>query len=240
MSKANTATAPTGTSKKRIDIAEVSKGDVFSESSHYVYVGKVPMGYQFRHLESDKLIVLDVKYVEELLTTADQYHEDVEVGREDKFWTKAQIDEAVSLRQLPRDVTQQPREGDVRVPGIRSIWANIYSSDVFTVCFEKQDKAITKAAHKKLLDKQKDEALDSIEKARNKVSAAALAIEQIQANPILPSAPGERRELRGYKTQFSSVNGMYDVVDMEINELRKVNVNTIKWLIFGGVKYNVK
>ena len=57
---------------------------------------------------------------------------------------------------------------------------------------------------------------------------------------------GEDRVLRGYKVQFASRDGRYDCVDMDIvrtdkeSGIRPVNINTIKWLIFNGVKYIVK
>lgn len=57
---------------------------------------------------------------------------------------------------------------------------------------------------------------------------------------------GEDRVLRGYKIQFESRDGRYDCVDMDIvrtdkeSGIRPVNINTIKYLIFDGVKYVVK
>ena len=52
--------------------------------------------------------------------------------------------------------------------------------------------------------------------------------------------------LRGYKIQFESRDGRYDCVDMDITKtdkesgVRPVNINTIKYLIFDGVKYVVE
>lgn len=57
---------------------------------------------------------------------------------------------------------------------------------------------------------------------------------------------GEDRVLRGYKIQFESRDGRYDCVDMDITKtnkesgVRPVNINTIKYLIFDGVKYVVE
>lgn len=57
---------------------------------------------------------------------------------------------------------------------------------------------------------------------------------------------GEDRVLRGYKIQFESRDGRYDCVDMDITKtdkesgIRPVNILTIKWLIFNGVKYIVE
>ena len=55
-----------------------------------------------------------------------------------------------------------------------------------------------------------------------------------------------KRILRGYKVQFTSRDGRYNCVDIDIPKaekeigIRPVNLNTIKWIIFGGVKYVVK
>lgn len=54
---------------------------------------------------------------------------------------------------------------------------------------------------------------------------------------------GEDRVLRGFKIQFESRDGRYNCVDMDIednNNIRPVNINTIKWLIIGGTKYVVE
>ena len=57
---------------------------------------------------------------------------------------------------------------------------------------------------------------------------------------------GEDRVLRGYKIQFESRDGRYNCVDMDIQQtdkesgVRPVNINTIKYLIFDGVKYVVE
>lgn len=65
-------------------------------------------------------------------------------------------------------------------------------------------------------------------------------------NPILGFEEGEDRVLRGYKVQFESRDGKYNCVDMDIERtekesgVRPVNINSLKWLIFNGVKYIVK
>jgi hypothetical protein len=71
-------------------------------------------------------------------------------------------------------------------------------------------------------------------------------ITELVNNPVLPYEEGEDRVLRGYKIQFESRDGRYDCVDMDITKtdkesgIRPVNINTIKWLIFNGVKYIVE
>lgn len=72
------------------------------------------------------------------------------------------------------------------------------------------------------------------------------ALEFVQSNPIKDYTEGEDRVLRGFKIQFVSRDGRYDCVDMDITKtdkesgIRPVNILTIKWLIFNGVKYIVE
>lgn len=77
-------------------------------------------------------------------------------------------------------------------------------------------------------------------------NAAKNLITELVNNPVLPYEEGEDRVLRGYKIQFESRDGRYDCVDMDITKtdkesgVRPVNINTIKYLIFDGVKYVVE
>ena len=246
-----TKTQPKKTAKK-VTISEMKPGDVFSELSHYTYTGKKGADtLLFTHHASGATgLALGVAYVEKYLCPANQWQagEEVEVGREDKYWTAKQIAEAVAAGELPKDVKLQPREGDVRVPGIRTIWENIHSSHVFSVCFQKQGKALSNKKIEELQAAQAKQAIDANEKAsRAKKGIAAAAIEEIakiQQNPISAFEPGEMRTLIGYKVQFTSRDGRYDCVDMKIpegeNNIRPVNINTIEWLVFDGKKYIVK
>lgn len=201
----------------KLNINEVRIGDVFSESSHYSYLGKQQKGHQFKHLESGETVTLDERYVTQLLQTADQYQSEVKVGKEDK-----------------KDGT----------PGIRTIWENIHSSQVFTVCFKKQDKPLSAKKVNELKKAQIDFALAQIEKVKTAkkgvADAAKVALEEIQNNPVLPFEQGESRKLRGYKIQFSSRDGKYDAMDLDINEIRPVNINTIEYLVYNNVKYTVE
>jgi hypothetical protein len=221
--------------KTKINVSEIKTGDVFSEESHYIYEGWNGKTRQFKHLESGQTINLDDKYVEDLLTTADQYDKEQEVGREDKLWTAKQLKDANNTVN---------REGDVRVKGIRSIWSGIHTSKVFTVCFTKQGKELSDTQLQKAKDAKLQQVLDAIDKAQKAkkgvVNAAKDAITDLLNSPIATYVPGDERVLRGYKVQFESITGNYDVIDMDINERRQVNVNTIKWLVVDGVKYIVK
>ncbi len=214
----------TQTEKKLIKTADIEKGDIFSEESHYVFLEKLGDKYQFRHLASNAVITLDERYVAELLTTADQFDSEVEVGVEDKYWTAKQIEDAKKKGTLEAD--SLIREGDLKLKGIRSIWTDIHSSQVWAVCFNKKGKALTKKALVAAKQKQIDEALETIGSGKITLEDA---FKGIQENPIFPIEAGEERVLRGYKVQFVSSNGFYDVVDMDITDdgkgsnLRKVH-----------------
>lgn len=176
----------------------------------------------FKHLESGNIVKLSNEYVQNLLNTSDQYETEVKVGKEDK-----------------KDGT----------PGIRTIFENIKSSEVFTVVFKKQDKPKTKKAIEAEKEAQRAEAVALIEKAKkakkSMANAYKEALELIQNNPVKDVIEGEERVLRGYKMQFVSRDGKYKCMDMDITRTEKetgerlVNINTISQLIYNGVKYIV-
>ena len=206
----------------KVNIKEIEVGDIFSEESHYV-VNKVAKDkVEFLHLESGKKVSLSNEYVANLLNTSDQYDNEVKVGKEDK-----------------KDGT----------PGIRTIFENIKSSEVFTVVFKKQDKPKTKKAIEAEKEAQRIEAVALIDKAKKAKKSMATAykeaLEFIQNNPIKDYIEGEDRILRGYKMQFVSRDGKYRCMDMDITRTDKetgerlVNINTISQLIYNGTKYIV-
>lgn len=134
--------------------------------------------------------------------------------------------------------------------GIRTIFEGIKSSEVFTVVFQKQDKAKTKKQYEAEREAQRQEAVALIDKAKKAKKSMAVAykeaLEHIQNNPIKDFIEGEDRVLRGYKMQFVSRDGKYKCMDMDVvrgpkeTGERLVNINTIKQLIFNGVKYVVE
>lgn len=206
----------------KVNIKEIEVGDIFSEESHYV-VNKVAKDkIDFLHLESGKKVSLSNEYVANLLNTSDQYDNEVKVGKEDK-----------------KDGT----------PGIRTIFENIKSSEVFTVVFKKQDKPKTKKAIEAEKEAQRAEAVALIDKAKKAKKSMATAykeaLEFIQNNPVKDYIEGEDRILRGYKMQFVSRDGKYRCMDMDITRTDKetgerlVNINTISQLIYNGTKYIV-
>lgn len=207
----------------KINIKEVQVGDVFSEESHYVVKNVEKERVIFSHLESGKEVALSNDYVTSMLNTSDQYEKEVKVTKEDK------------------------KDGTL---GIRSIFESIKSSEVFTVVFLKQDKPKTKKQYEAEREAQRTEAVALIDKAKKSKKSMAVAykeaLEHIQNNPIKDFIEGEERVLRGYKMQFVSRDGKYKCMDMDVvrgpkeTGERLVNINTIKQLIFNGVKYVVE
>lgn len=195
-------------------------GDVLSESSHYVVTGIYGNDTVLKHQESGDSVHINKMYIEKHLESADEVINEVKVTKEDK------------------------KDGTL---GIRSIFESIHGTQVFTVCFKKQD---TPKSQKKLnaeiatLISDFSNEIDTIQKSKKGVADAAKRFaEEVITHPILPYEEGEDRVLRGFKIQFESRDGRYNCVDMDIednNNIRPVNINTIKWLIIGGTKYVVE
>lgn len=194
-------------------------GDVLSESSHYVVTGIYGNDTVLKHQESGDSVHINKMYIEKYLESADEVINEVKVTKEDK------------------------KDGTL---GIRSIFESIHGTQVFTVCFKKQD---TPKSQKKLnaeiatLISDFSNEIDTIQKSKKGgADAAKRFAEELITHPILPYEEGEDRVLRGFKIQFESRDGRYNCVDMDIednNNVRPVNINTIKWLIIGGTKYVV-
>jgi hypothetical protein len=195
-------------------------GDVLSESSHYVVTGIYGNDTVLKHQESGDSVHINKMYIEKYLESADEVINEVKVTKEDK------------------------KDGTL---GIRSIFESIHGTQVFTVCFKKQD---TPKSQKKLnaeiatLISDFSSEIDIIQKSKKGVADAAKKFaEELIKNPILPYEEGEDRVLRGFKIQFDSRDGRYRCIDMDIegpDNIRPVNINTIKWLIIGGTKYVVE
>lgn len=226
----------------KINITEVEVGDIFSEQNHLICIEKLKDSIKMKHLESGEVVELNNKYVENLLQTADQYNSEVTVGKENKFWTQKQLDDA---KKKGEDVSNI-KIGDLKQLGIKNIFENIHSSQVFTVCFKKKDTPLSNKKLQELKDAQIVKALEDLEKAQKQkkgvLDKAKEVLAYVQSNPILPFEEGEERLLRGYKLQFKSEDGFYSVrdLDIETNGERLVNINSIKFLVFNGVKFVVE
>lgn len=202
----------------------IKVGDVLSETSHYIVAGlNFDGSIRCKHFESGEEVNIGKSYVDNYIKSGDNYDQEVRVTKEDK------------------------KDGTL---GIRSIFENIHSGQVFTVCFKKQDKP--KSA--KQFKAEIDEIAASICKEIDQVKASKKGVAEwakktvysLMSNPISKVVEGEDRVLRGYKIQFESRDGRYDCVDMDIvktdkeSGIRPVNINTIKWLIYNGIKYIVE
>lgn len=204
-------------------IQELKEGSVISESSHYIVKSIAGSTARLTHYESGEEVQIGLSYLKNYTYSADLFDTTVKVTKEDK------------------------KDGTL---GIRSIWEGIHSGQVFTVCFKKQDKP---KSTKKLLgeiDSLVNQFSEDIDKVKaNKKGVAERAkqlINKLIREPILPYEEGEERILRGYKIQFESRDGRYNCVDMDIVKtekeagIRPVNINTICYLIYNGVKYVVE
>ena len=200
---------------------EIKKGDILSESSHYRVKNILGSSVILEHFESKNEVSIDKDYLHNFCNTADSYITEIKVTKEDK------------------------KDGTL---GIRSIWENIYNSKVFTVCFKKQD---TKKSNKQFttevnaLAEQMCKEIDQVKASKKGVADwAKKTLHALMSNPIPKIVEGEDRVLRGYKIQFESRDGKYQCIDMDIedseNNVRLVNINTIKWLIIDNIKYIVQ
>lgn len=204
-------------------IQELKEGAVISESSHYIVKSIAGSTARLTHYESGEEVQIGLSYLKNYTNSADLFDATVKVTKEDK------------------------KDGTL---GIRSIWEGIHSGQVFTVCFKKQDKPKSKKKLNEEIDHLVNQFSEDIDKVKaNKKGVAERAkqlITELVREPILPYEEGEERVLRGYKIQFESRDGRYDCVDMDITKtdkesgIRPVNINTIHYLIYNGVKYIVE
>jgi hypothetical protein len=204
-------------------VSQLKEGSVISENSHYIINRLSGSTVYLTHFESGEEVQIGIDYLKSYTNSADLYTTEVKVTKEDK------------------------KDGTL---GIRSIWENIHSGQVFTVCFKKRDKPKSKRKLQEEIDAIVEQFSNSIDTVKNNkkgvANAAKNLITELVNNPVLPYEEGEDRVLRGYKIQFESRDGRYDCVDMDIqrtdkeNGIRPVNILTIKWLIYNGVKYTVE
>jgi hypothetical protein len=194
-----------------MNLEDIKVGDLFSETNHMICVSVRP--YSFEHLESGKIVDLSPGYIN-LLTPADQWDEEIKVGLEDK------------------------KSGE---KGIRSIWEDIKGTQVFTVCYTKQNETLSEKAYQERVKKELERISANIIKAKEQrksvVNVASREIEKLIKNPILDYVPGEERILRGYKKEWESRDGHYKCYDVDKRGIREVNIKSLKWIIFNNKKY---
>lgn len=88
------------------DIKELKSGAVLSESSHYIVKDILGSNVRLTHYESNSEVTIDLNYLKKYTNSADLFTRTEKVTKEDK------------------------RDGTL---GIRSIWENIHSGQVFTL-----------------------------------------------------------------------------------------------------------
>lgn len=206
-----------------VNISKLKSGDILSETSHYKVESIYGTNVNLRHYESGEGVSINIGYIEKFINSGDEFNEVIEVTKEDK-----------------KDGT----------PGIRTIFENIHSGQVFTVCFKKQDKVKSVKEFKAEVDTLVEEFCKEIDKVKSSKKGVADYVKRtlpaIIQSPVSKTIEGEDRILRGYKIQFESRDGRYNCVDMDIEKtekesgIRPVNINSIRWIIFNGVKYVVK
>lgn len=223
------------------NLSEIRVGDIFSEQSYFKVTKVNTDSIDFLHIYTGETVRLNNNYVSDILFTADQYQQEVTVGILDKIWTASQIKE-----EIKKNPAFNMKEGDLKQEGIKTVWSNV-GTKPFTVCFVKQGKTLSNKAYETKVKQVIDNALREIDTAakgkKGVAKTASEVIEELIRNPISNQEPGEERVLRGYKIQHESTDGYYQVVDLDITQgenKRLVNLNTIKWLVVGGVKYNVE
>lgn len=205
------------------DISKLKVGDILSESSHYKVESFYGSSVNLLHYESGETVSIAPSYIRKFINSGDEFSEVVEVTKEDK------------------------KDGTL---GIRSIFENIHGGQVFTVCFKKQDKPKSKKRLNEEIDSLVEKFSEELDKVKSQKKGVANKAKELITdlinNPIMPYEEGEDRILRGYKIQFTSRDGRYDCIDMDIERtdkesgIRPVNLNTLKWIIYNGVKYIVK
>jgi hypothetical protein len=224
-------------------LKDIQIGDLFSERSYYIYAGKNSenqMTFTNPMTPEVKPIAIGDNYVSKFFNPAEQYTNEVTVGKLDKVWTQGQIDKAVAKGdQAPGDY----KAGDMKQRGIRAIWDSI-GDQCFTVIFQKKDSTKTKKALAIELAAQRQTVLDAVAAAKKSKKSMTKAIEDqleiVQNNPITNVTPGAMRILKGWKLQHTSIDGRYACHCIEEDAQRSVNINTIAHLIVGGTRYNVK
>ena len=115
-------------------INQLKQGSIISESSHYIVNRVSGSNAWLTHFESGEEVQIGMSYLKNYTNSADLFETTVKVTKEDK------------------------KDGTL---GIRSIWENIHSGQVFTVCFKKQDKPKSKKNLKQQIRHTKDRMQDA-------------------------------------------------------------------------------
>ena len=129
-------------------INQLKQGSIISESSHYIVNRVSGSSAWLTHFESGEEVQIGMSYLKNHTNSADLFETTVKVTKEDK------------------------KDGTL---GIRSIWENIHSGQVFTVCFKKQDKPKSKRKLQKEINAIVEQFSNSIDTVKNNKKGVANA-----------------------------------------------------------------
>lgn len=199
-----------------MNINDIQVGDVFSETSYFTVKRIEDDAVIFKStVLPDNEVPVANAYVEGFMSTANQY----------------ESEEKVTLTKL------------------QEVFANI-GNQVFMVNFTKKatkkTKKAIKAEKEALIKGAVDDAMSAISNRRGnrefsvKKANLEAVIQEVVDTPVQEIIPGEDRTLIGYKVQMNTETGLYQCMDMEINQERPVNIRELNWLIYDGVKYTRK
>lgn len=198
--------------------SSIQKKDFLTELTKYTFLRKEGDKFIFSAEtgEVTEEVQLSEEYVNTFLTSSTYYTETKKVTREDK------------------------KNGE---PGIRTIFAQIPTHAAFSCIFTKQSKKLKKSeveSNKKAVLNSFEQVLKAARGRRKSMTEAGLDfVKDLLENPVADTAPGEDRFLAGYKTTTESRDGKYMCMDTNINDVRPVNINTLKSLVYNGIKYYI-
>lgn len=127
---------------------------------------------------------------------------------------------------------------------LQNLFHTIQPKDLFTVCFTKQEKMLSKKQIEDNKSKQLTDLTSKILKAKkDKKNVTNIALEALREaidNPVLDYVDGEERVLKGFKINNELIGSCYRVFDFEKKDIRNVNPSSILWIIHNGIKYILK
>lgn len=242
-----------------MELNKIEKGEYLSEISHYCSNDTSDLksslkSISLRQLNSEgKNVNISTGYIRDYCSSASQYDNTIKVGKEDKYWTKKQVEDWVvkyydengdPSQDIHQFLQEAPRVGDLRIKGIRSVFQDIRDKTAFTVVFQKVDKKKTKKQYNAEIEEKVQQFMEPVLKAKKSKKsmeeAARTAVKDLIDNPVLDFIPGEMRTMICYKLQFSSRDGHYQVFDLEAGETKQVNIKTIQSIIYDGTKYELE
>lgn len=244
-----------------MELQKLNKDEFLSEISHYKVKNNEKLSPNFNdtieitNLSTGENVGIGSRYIQQYCISAEQYDEIIKVGKEDKYWTKGQVNTWISnylqshavdnnFVALEEFANEVPRVGDLKLEGIRSVFQNIRDQTAFTVWFYKVDNKKTKKAYNEEVEARVQSFLEPVLKAKaskkSMEDAVRAGVKELIENPVLDYIPGELRKMICYKKDFSSRDGNYKVFDLEKQSIGSVNIKTIQSIVINGKKYELE